>query len=132
MRKKLKQALQAYLLTDSEGRRRHRRAPLGVSVTDAAVRFSISLTLTYRAGHRYCCSSPACAFHPNWEYLKERIGKAGIEVEQPLRIFLRCIVERGALFATDPGLAQTCYEPVEEQSESQHVVDELEGWDPVA
>jgi hypothetical protein len=29
-------------------------------------------------------------------------------------------------------LAQTCYEPAEEQRESQHVVDEFEGWDPVA
>jgi hypothetical protein len=131
MRKSIKKALIAYFTKDADGHRRCRKAPFGITVSDAALRFSIYLTLTYKAGSRYCCTAPACAFFPDWEDLKQRLREEEVEAAYPLRIYLRCVYERGARIAAVPSDAGTDYQPIEQGWESYHVVDEVDGWDPV-
>jgi hypothetical protein len=93
MLKQIKKALIAYFTEDANGRRVLRKPPLGVSVSDAALRFTVSMKLTYRAGSRYCCTMVPCHFHPDWEELRRQLRKEGVDVNHPLRIYLRCVYE---------------------------------------
>jgi hypothetical protein len=126
----LKQALAEYLGRHAVGHPRLGKPPVGVSVTEAAPRFCVGLTFTYRAGARYCCAAPACLFTPDWGRLRHLLRERGLQVEPPLRVFLRCVYERGARFAVDPADPKPVYQPIEEGRTSEHIVDELDGWDP--
>src|SRR5437773_2720204 len=111
MRKQVKKALADYFCHDAGGHRRVKKAPVGVSVTEAAPRFCVGLTFTYRAGSRYCCTVPACLFTPEWGRLRDLLRSRGVVVEQPLRVLLRCVYERGAQFAVNPADPNAVYQP---------------------
>jgi hypothetical protein len=92
--KKVKKALVGYFTHDLDGHRRLHKPSVGVSVTLAAPRFCVGMTLTYRAGMRYCCTAPMCQFSPVWGRLRELLQANGVAVEHPMRIFLHCVYER--------------------------------------
>src|SRR5689334_5156744 len=125
MVKPVKQALADYFGLDASGRRRPGKPPVGIGVWEAAPRFCLGLTLTYRAGGRYCCPVPACLFTPDWDRLRHLLRERGVQVEQPLRVLLRCVYERGARFARNPADRNPVYEPIEQGQTSEHVVDEV-------
>ena len=54
----------------------------------------------------------------------------GAGVQRPLRVFLRCVYERGARFAVNPADPQPAYQAIEECWTSEHIVDVVDGWDP--
>jgi hypothetical protein len=128
----VKKALIEYFTYGIDGRRLRSKAPFGVSVSDAKLCFNVALTLTYRAGEKYCCTAEGCAFSPDWTRLRECLRSHGIEPEHPIRILLRCVFERGARFAVRPGDRNPVYEPLAQARVTEHVIDEIEGWSPAA
>jgi hypothetical protein len=89
----------------------------------------ISLRITFRAGERYCCVSPACGFPraffgTEWVRLRQLLRREGVEPAGPIRFVVRVVCEAGALFADRPGEADTSYSPVENAYWNEYETDE--------
>jgi hypothetical protein len=82
-------------LNGSEGRRVY-----GITATLAAD--SIDLVLTFRRPNGYCCMEWGChlGLHDGerWLGLRQALLADGISAPDQLRLWLRCIVEEGAMF----------------------------------
>lgn len=90
----------------------------------------------FRAGHRYCCNSPECqtslVWNTDWYRLCILLLKQGIIIPSPLKLLVRVVCERGALFARDPGSSDPGYEAVDLAWEAEFVHDESAGEDDPA
>jgi hypothetical protein len=103
-----------YFTRDRRGRKLCSKPPFGIHVAEVVPdQKRLSLTLTLRAGQRYCCSSIRCGFPPNWDDLRWWLAQAGIEMGYPMQILLRETCEPGARIAEIPSDLSTC-KPVEE------------------
>lgn len=128
MRKQLAEGFEAYLSSHSS------RCEYGTgagSVPDDGL--EISLTLVFRSGHRYCCQASSChhglQFRSGFDHLRDCFQEEGAEIGKPMRIRLRCIYERGALFAVNPSDAHPAYESTEKGFELVEVYNEAEASD---
>jgi hypothetical protein len=127
LEKKFKRALVNYF-TRRKGRRSRLKPPYGISVSNVAPeQSSVAITLTLRAGERYCCGTALCGFYPpRFGELRFWLAAEGIEMGYPIRIHYRENCERGALIATDPSDLSTC-KPVDSgASGEERIIDESE------
>lgn len=121
MKKAVKKALGKYFSG------RNTKSDVGIGVSEAVPRFVLGVTLVYRAGRRYCCTSPACLFHPDWTQLRESFADQGVTPTHPIRIYLSVRYERGAKIGQTPNETS-----VEAEWTDTAVIDEIEGWNPVS
>jgi hypothetical protein len=100
----------------------------GINVTDVSDGTTIWLTFTFQSGHRYCCSTSSChhglLFDCDYQRLRDCFRQAGVDVAKPMRIKMKVVWERGALFAVNPGVRHPEYEPNIERCSREEVYDE--------
>ena len=70
------------------------------AAADAPLLNDIRLTLTFKAGRRYCCGEPGCHFSLDWARLRAVALKRGIHLGHPLRVRVHGVVEAGSVFSS--------------------------------
>jgi hypothetical protein len=91
----------------------------------------IKLLIKFWAGGRFCCGSPGCRFgrafdQLNWNEFRELLRREGIEPAGTIKLIVRVVYEKGALFARSPGNPDTDYDPISESSWAEYERDEAQ------
>ena len=80
------------------------RPAYGVDASSAPGDRRIALTLTFKAGVRYCCAEPGCHLWlfdaAHWERLHRCMADEGLVPSRPLTVHVHGVVERDAMLET--------------------------------